>query len=318
MRFHSRQIHGAYGDHVSTMNDRRWSTIQMDNFIATAIPSRLPCPTSWAPRTPDWVEARDRLIEAGGMLGRLPERDLSGLLQRSTIRPFRARKTVFRNGDPGRSVIAVLEGHVKLSTTTAGGREVVLEIVSPGGCFGESAVLNNWTRDFDAVTVSRCQLLIMDGRQFAQVMERSLEGAQAMMRLLSERLRAARQRVVDVVVLPAPARLAKALLSLASLQTSVVRDGIRIELRLSQAELGGMTGLTRESINKNLAALRDAGWIALDGGTVTLRDVAALETLPREHEGRRPGHTKTSDCGGEYFHPTFGGQTGSSIGLHRG
>ncbi len=275
----------------------------MYTLITHAIAGRAPDSAATGALAADWVDARDRLVAARGALGRLPERDLFNLMQRAAIRSFRARKSIYRAGDPGRTVIAVLEGHVKLSTTTEGGREVVMEIVPPGSCFGEYGVLNNWPRDADAVTLSRARLLIIDGRQFTQVMERSVEGAQAMMRLLSERLRHARQRVVDVTVLPAPARLAKALIDLAELQCPVVLGGVRIELRLSQAELGGMTGLTRESINKNLAALRDAGLISLAGGSVTLIDIAALDGLSREHEGRRPGHAKLFDNRNEYFHP---------------
>jgi CRP-like cAMP-binding protein len=277
--------------------------IQMDTLITQAVASGASSSCAAEAQTPDMIEARTKLVAAGGILGRLPERDLVTLMRRATIRTVRARKTIFRSGDPGSTVVAVLEGHVKLSTTTAGGREVVLEIVPPGACFGEMNVLNGWPRDADSVTISRSRLLFIDGRQFVQVMERSPEGSQAMLRALSGKLRTARQHVVDVVVLPAPARLAKALTTLAELQCPTVRDGVRIELRLSQAELGGMTGLTRESINKNLAALRDGGWISLQGGSVTLLDVAALDRLPREHEGRRPGHTKDYDYRSEYFHP---------------
>jgi CRP/FNR family transcriptional regulator, cyclic AMP receptor protein len=276
----------------------------MDTLMTHVVASGASSSRSDATQTTDWSEARNRLVAARGMLGQLPERDLLNLMRRATVRTVRARKNIFRHGDPAATVIAVLEGHVKLSTTTAGGREVVLDIVPPGGCFGELAVFNGWARDADAVAISRARLLFIDGRQFVQVMERSIEGSQAMLRMLSQQLRSARQHVMDVVVLPAPARLAKALITLAELQgPAAARDGMRIELRLSQAELGGMTGLTRESINKNLAALRDAGWISLEGGSVTLLDVAALESLPREHEGRRPGHAKIYDCRSEYFHP---------------
>lgn len=275
----------------------------MDTLITHAVASGASFRCAAEAQTPEMIEARTKLVAAQGMLGRLPERDLITLMRRATIRTVRARKTIFRAGDPGPTVIAVLDGHVKLSTTTVGGREVVLEIVPPGGCFGELNVLNNWPRDADAVAISRSRLLFIDGRQFIQTMERSPEGSQAMLRMLSGKLRTARQNVVDVVVLPAPARLAKALTTLAELQSPVLRNGIRIELRLSQSELGGMTGLTRESINKNLAALRDGGWIALEGGSVTLLDVAGLDSLPREHEGRRPGHTKVYNCGSNYFHP---------------
>ena len=275
----------------------------MDTLMSHTVAASAPGFRAAEAQTPDWVEARDKLVAAQGMLGRLPERDLFNLMRRATVRTVRARKNLFRHGDPAAAVIAVLDGHVKLSTTTVGGREVVLDIVPPGGCLGELAVFNNWPRDADAMTITRSRLLFIDGRQFLQVMERSAEASQAMLRLLSQQLRSARQQVVDVVVLPAPARLAKALLALARLAGPAARDGTRIAPRLSQAELGGMTGLTRESINKNLAALRDAGWIALEGGSVTLLDVAALDSLPREHEGRRPGHGRIYPCRGEFFHP---------------
>ena len=270
--------------------------IQMDTLMTGAIACGVSCCPATGAETPDWLETRSKLIAAQSVLGRLPERDLFALVQRSTIRTLRARKSVYRCGDPGRTVIAVLDGYVKLSAATASGREVVLEIVPPGACFGELAALNNWPREADAVTVSRCRLLVIDGRQFAQVMERSPEASQAMIRLLSERLWTARQRVVDTVVLPAPARLAKALMTLAELQSPVVRDGVRIELRLSQSELGGMTGLTRESINKNLAMLRDEGYISLAGGSVTLLDIEELDRLRHEPDGRSPAGAKTYDC----------------------
>ena len=100
-----------------------------------------------------------------------------------------------------------------------------------------------------------------------------------MVKLISHRLHTTTQRVLDAVALPATARLAKALLQLAELQCPTVRDGARIELQMSQAELGGMTGLSRESVNKTLAALRDSGLIAQSNGSLTLLDIAALEVL---------------------------------------
>jgi CRP/FNR family transcriptional regulator, cyclic AMP receptor protein len=227
-------------------------------------------------------DVANKLLAGQSAFGRLPERDLLELVQRSTVRTLREREYVFRRGDPGRTVYAVLAGYVKLSSLTAGGREVVLEIVRPGGCFGELAVLNGTPRAADATAISRCRLLAVDGRQFTQVMGRSLEGLQAMVKLISRRLRATTQRVLDSVALPATARLAKALLHLAELQCTTVRDGARIDLPMSQSELGGMTGLTRESVNKALAVLRDAGWISQSGDSVTLLDIAALDSVAGE------------------------------------
>jgi CRP/FNR family cyclic AMP-dependent transcriptional regulator len=225
------------------------------------------------------VDAANALIAGQGAFGCLPEQDLLELMQRSTVRALRARERIFRRGDAGRTVFAVLAGYVKLSSTTACGREVILEIVRPGGCFGEMAVLNGAPRAADATAISRCRLLAIDGRQFTQVMGRSPEGLQAMVKLISRRLHSTTQRVIDTVALPAAARLAKALLQLAELHCPTVHDGARIDLQISQGELGGMTGLTRESVNKTLAVLRDSGLVAQSNGSVTLLDIAALEAL---------------------------------------
>ena len=71
-------------------------------------------------------------------------------------------------------------------------------------------------------------------------------------------------------------------MQLAALHSRPVKDGLRINLALSQRELGGMTGLIRESINKHLGTWRDAGWLSLSGRTITLHDVGALRALVRD------------------------------------
>jgi CRP-like cAMP-binding protein len=98
----------------------------------------------------------------------------------------------------------------------------------------------------------------------------------AAIRLLSDRLSAVTARGMDAVSLPAPVRLAKALLHLAELASEHVESRIHIGFRLSQRELGAMTGLTRESINKHLRTWRAMGWVELTGSAVTLCDVVAL------------------------------------------
>jgi CRP-like cAMP-binding protein len=205
------------------------------------------------------------------------------LLRHANLRHLRARETLFTLGETGSSIVLVLEGYMKLSSVTPCGREIVLEIAGPGRVFGELAVLNDWPRSADATALSACRVLSVDGRQLMHAMMRSPESLLGATRMLSLRLRAATQQIVDGVTLPAPARLAKALLHLAALHSHADGDGLHIDFELSQRELGGMTDLTRESINKHLSTWRDTGWVRLVGKTITLTDVAALQRLLGEH-----------------------------------
>jgi CRP-like cAMP-binding protein len=106
----------------------------------------------------------------------------------------------------------------------------------------------------------------------------------AAIRLVSDRLSAVTARGMDAVSLPAPVRLAKALLHLAELGAESAEGGLHIGFRLSQRELGAMTGLTRESINKHLRAWRAAGWVELAGARVLLSDVVALRNYVQDSE----------------------------------
>ena len=236
------------------------------------------------------IAARDRgdailnAIRAQGILGLLPERDLLALVHQSSTRSLPKNRVLFRSGDEGRSVVLILQGYVKLSTMTPNGREVVLEIAGPGSIFGELAVINRTPRQADATTLTSCRVMAIDGALFRRSLAATPEALFAAMRLLADRLSAITAREMDWVSLPAPVRLAKALLRLAKLHSARVEDGVQIGFRLSQRELGAMTGLIRESINKHLKAWRAAGWVELCGGGVLLRDVRALQDYVRDNE----------------------------------
>ncbi|GAC1345652.1 MAG: Crp/Fnr family transcriptional regulator [Acetobacteraceae bacterium] len=216
------------------------------------------------------------------VLGAAPDSELQSLLQRAQLVHAAERDTLFHIGDSGRAVVVVLTGFIKISSQESGGREVVLEICGPGSLFGELAALNGWPRAADAVALSASEVLSIQGDSLRAVLTRSPDAMFALIGLLSRRLRRSTEQLRDGVALPGPARLAKALVQLAAAHGRPVGQGLQIEFALSQRELGGMTGLTRESINKQLAAWRDLGWIELSPGHVSLLAAEALRTVVDE------------------------------------
>jgi CRP-like cAMP-binding protein len=53
-------------------------------------------------------------------------------------------------------------------------------------------------------------------------------------------------------------------------------DVVRIDLPLTQEELAGWAGASREAVTKALHSLRELGWIETGRRTVTIRDIDAL------------------------------------------
>ena len=219
------------------------------------------------------------VLRSHRVLGSLAVPDLEHLLAFSQLRHFRRRAQLFVAGHPGASVYAVLTGYVKLSRANPTGREIVLELAGPGSLFGELAVINGWPRSADAVALSDCRALSIDGRHYMDALRRNPEAMLATIRHLSERLTATTSQMEDALFLPAPARVARALIRLAAQHSQPTRDGLQIDIVISQRELGDITGLARESINKQLAVWRDERIIRLDGQHVTLTNATALQQV---------------------------------------
>ena len=85
------------------------------------------------------------------------------------------------------------------------------------------------------------------------------------------------ETLVDSCALPAAGRIAKALLRLALLSPKASTGGtVVLPLRLSQSEIGMMTGLCREAVNKQLRVWLVDGLLDMTAGAVTAIRPAAL------------------------------------------
>jgi CRP/FNR family transcriptional regulator, cyclic AMP receptor protein len=225
------------------------------------------------------LRQRRELLRGTYLFSRLDDDEADAILAYAHIVPHSAGAEIFAKGAPGDSMMAVLNGRVRISAPSIDGREVVFNIMGPGEVFGEIALLDGGERTADAVAMTRCDLLVVDRRSFLPVLERRPDLGIRLMVLLCERLRRTDEQVEDALFRHLENRLAKALLRLAKQHGSGGGQTLRIDLGLSQGELASIAGGSRESINKHLGAWQRAGIIALDHGRIVIRDIDALTAL---------------------------------------
>jgi hypothetical protein len=140
--------------------------------------------------------------------------------------------------------------------------------------FGEIALLDGEPRTADATAVTKCQLLALDRRDFVRILAEEPAFAIKVLALVSRRLRQTTEQVEDLTFSSPRTRLAKALLRLADMQAAG-NDG-HARVAITQKELGRTIGLSRESTNKCLRDWENAGYIAVEKGTCTIKDRAFL------------------------------------------
>ena len=106
-------------------------------------------------------------VLAGHFLLRdLPGDDLDKLASYAKAVRYPAHHVVFRKGDPGDGMMAVVSGRIKIRSYSADGKELVLNVIRPGELFGEIALLDAKPRTADAVTMEACELLVLERRDF--------------------------------------------------------------------------------------------------------------------------------------------------------
>jgi len=224
-------------------------------------------------------EEKRQIFERPFLLGKLSGDEIDTLLHYTRVERYPAGSEIFSKGSPGSSMMAVLRGTLKMSSVSADGKEVVLNLMNPGDCFGEIALLDGEARSTDAVAMTDCELLMLYRRDFMPILEKRADICLILLKVLCQRLRQTTEQVEDVLFRHLESRIAKALLHLAESASLHSVQGIAVDLHLSQRELGNIAGCSRESVNKQLQIWHRAGLIDLSKGSIVIRDIPAIERL---------------------------------------
>jgi CRP-like cAMP-binding protein len=185
---------------------------------------------------------------------------------------------IFQKGDPGTSMMAVLNGRVRIGAYSEEGREIILNIIESGQLFGEVALLDQKKRSADATAMGETRLLVLDRRDFIPFLERKPKIVIQLLYVLCERVRQTSELVESIAFLEFNARLAKLLLQLADRYGQETDQGLLIDLRISQSDLGHLIASSRESVNRQLNAWAQDGIISQEQGRITILDRDKLQT----------------------------------------
>ena len=183
--------------------------------------------------------------------------------------------SIFAKGDPGSCLFAICEGTVKISVPSVDGRDAVFNLIGKGDIFGEIAMLDGRPRTADVVAITDCELFIIERRDFLPLVREEPEIALKLIEILCARLRHTSEQVENLMFLPLPGRLAKALLRLSE------GDGRSCERKavVTQKDLANIIGMSRESTNRQLRIWEEQEWVRLERGGIVILSAKALERI---------------------------------------
>ncbi len=171
----------------------------------------------------------------------------------ATVRVIHRGDHVFAEGDDARELFIVKSGRIAIANRNMD-RESILAFMNPGDLFGEMALFDSQGRSAGARALEQSEIVTLPYSNMTQELSGDAEALWSVVRLLARRLRVVDEALADSVFLDVTGRTAKRLLDIAG-------DQDEFQLPITQEELAGMIGASRERVNKAIAQFVRLGWM---------------------------------------------------------
>ena len=184
----------------------------------------------------------------------LDENALDAVVNASTDRELRRGDVMFREGDEPDELYIVLSGRIAIANKSIDGRESMVALMESGDLFGEMGLFDGHGRSAEARALETSMVTCVSYAPVRALYRNDPDLLWRVVDMLAGRLRNMDEALADSVFLDVTGRTAKRLLELAG-------DSDEFSLPITQEELAGMVGASRERVNKAIASFIRLRWI---------------------------------------------------------
>ncbi len=199
--------------------------------------------------------------------------DFARALEGTVEREVPTGSYVCHKGEPVDHWHGIIEGLVKMSSDWATGKTASFTGIAAGGWFGEGSMLKPEPRRYDVVALRDSRVACVRRETFHWLLDNSIAFNRFVINQINERLGLFIGLLESERLLDIDARVAH---TLAALFHPVLQPGIGSRIAISQGEIGYLAGVSRQRVNRALRTLEEAGLLATEYGSITVRNLDGL------------------------------------------
>jgi CRP-like cAMP-binding protein len=194
------------------------------------------------------------LLARVDLFAELGDLELAQIAASAERREVQRGDVLFGEGDEPDELFVVDSGRIAIANKSIDGRESVVALMEAGDPFGEMGLFDGLGRSAEARALEPSVVWAIPYAPVQAIYELRPTLLWGVVALLAGRLRGMDTALADSVFLDVTGRTAKRLLELAG-------DADEFLLPVTQEELAGMVGASRERVNKAIAAFVRLDWI---------------------------------------------------------
>jgi CRP/FNR family transcriptional regulator, cyclic AMP receptor protein len=224
-------------------------------------------------------EEKLRLLSMVDILEPLSRAEIKELSLRIPDTYFQRGQILYTPKERSEALFMLKKGRVRIYRVGRDGRELTLTVVGAGTVFGEMSLTAQRLENAYAEAMEPTVVCKMKRHDLERLVMDKPQVGLKVMRVLSERLSLAEERMEDIALKEVPARLASFILQLIESEGLVTREGYRIPTRYTHRQLATMIGSKRETVTKSFSMLQQAGVVELKRRRIHVGDIEALKRV---------------------------------------
>lgn len=209
----------------------------------------------------------------------LSDEEIKELSAYLTSASYKKRETIFSEGDPPDWFYIVSTGKVKITKLSNEGKEVILEVISPGDIFGGVAVLKNFPYPANAVAMEDTDVLKISRKNLMRVIDRFPNLMYCIALQLGDRMKSSYESLKNIALERVEARIAALLLKLAGKVGIETKEGLLIDMRLTKQDVADMVGTTVETSIRTFSKFKKQGLLSDSDGKIVIKNREGLAAL---------------------------------------
>ncbi len=205
---------------------------------------RLAAPVGWL----SMVDADlHNFIERLDSFSMLPEEFGRALATEVRVQSYKAKSLVFLEGDPAQAGYILVTGRIALKKCSPNGKELIVDLISPGGPFGVFAFLDHDDYPLSDYAQIESKVLCLANESAHALMHRFPGFQRALLNVVRDRLHTAHNLARAIAHDNAETRVAALLTTLFPRLTD---DDRRPEIVISRQELAELAAMTLETASR--------------------------------------------------------------------
>ena len=204
------------------------------------------------------------------MFAELDDTLLEPIVARSKTLDLQRGDVLFQSGDDSSDLYIVTRGRIAIGNRSFDGRESLVALMESGDLFGEMPLFSNDGRSAEARALEESAVVVIPYQPVKDLYDENPSLLWRVVEMLVSRLKSTDIALADTMFLDVTGRTAKRLLEMAG-------ESDEFQLPITQEELAGMIGASRERVNKSISSFIKLGWLSQSGEKYIILDRKQLE-----------------------------------------